>query len=171
MAEENRDSRRGKVITDPNHSLLPMDAAEIVSDTGELRRNWELGIYTIDTPRTQAAMGWIGGKKISLADVDIAATTRNATVAVQSLDGNLISNSRAILISLGARSAPKSANELPFYSEPVEGLLSVRAPKGLKLYKNYNSLRHRLEIPVPYSNGRYFIDLNRTLATYWLVLK
>ena len=40
----------------------------------------------IDTPRTQAAMGWIGGKQIKLADVEIAATTRNATVAVQSLD-------------------------------------------------------------------------------------
>jgi hypothetical protein len=56
---------------------------EAVSDTGELRRNWEQGTNVIDTPRTQAAMGWIGGKTIGL-EVDV--TTRNATVAVQSLD-------------------------------------------------------------------------------------
>ena len=106
-----------------------------MSDTGELRRNWDQGIYTIDTPRTQAAMGWIGGKEIKLADVDIAATTRNATVAVQSLDESPISKSRAILISLGARSVPKAGNQLPFHSEPVIGRLSIRAP-GLKLYRH-----------------------------------
>ena len=62
-----------------------------MSDTGELRRDWEQGVYSIDTPRTQAAMGWIGGKQIKLADVEIAVTTRNATVAVQSLDERPIS--------------------------------------------------------------------------------
>ena len=160
-----------EVITDPNHSLVPIDAAGSVSDTGELRRNWELGIFTINTPRTQAAMGWIGGKKISLADVDFAVKTRNATVAVQSMDQDLISNSRAILISLAARSVPKSENELPFYSEPVEGHLVIRAPKGLKLYKEDRFAKKRQEIPAPYRNGRYRINLDRSLATYWLVLK
>ena len=87
------------------------------------------------------------------------------------MDGHLISKSRAILISLGARSVPKSDHELPFYSEPVEGRLSVRAATGLKLYKNYNSREHRQEIAIPYKNGRYLIDLDRSLATYWLVLK
>lgn len=160
-----------KVITDPNQSLINNDAGEEVSDTGELRRNWEQGAYTINTPRTQTAMGWIGGKKISLADVDIATTTRNATVAVQSLNDNPISKSRAILISLGARSVPKSTNQLPFYSEPVEGQIVIRAPKGLKLYKKNNSSEATQEITVPYKDGRYLISLDRSLGTYWLVLR
>ena len=159
------------VITDPKQSLVSSDAAEAVSDTGELRRDWNQGTYTINTPRTQVAMGWIGGKKISLADVDITAITRNATVAVQSLDGNPISKSGAILISLGARSVPKSASQLPFYSEPVEVQLSIRAPKRLKLYKEDRSPEKRQEIPAPYKNGRYSINLDRNLRTYWLVLK
>ena len=160
-----------KIITDPKQSLINSDAAEAVSDTGELRRNWEQGTYTINTPRTQAAMGWIGGKKITLADVEIATITRNATVAVQSLDENPISKSGAILISLGARSVPKSANQSPFYSEPVEGQLIIRAPKGLKLYAKSRSVEERREIPAPYKNGRYLINLDRNLGTYWLVLK
>ena len=160
-----------KIIADPKQSLVSTDADEAVSDTGELRRNWEQGSYTINTPRTQAAMGWIGGKKISLADVDIAAITRNATVAVQSLDPNPISKSGAVLISLGARSIPKSANQLPFHSEPVAGQLTIRAPRGLKLYKKNKSAQEGKEIPAIYKDGRYLINLDRSLGTYWLVLQ
>ncbi len=160
-----------KVLTDPRLSLIEVDASEAVSDTGELRRNWDHGIYTIDTPRTQAAMGWIGGKDIRLADVDIGATTRNATVAVQSLDESAISKSRAIMISLGARSVPKTANQLPFHSEPVTGRLSIRAPKGLRLTARSGPARGEREIPAIYEGGRYHIELDPSLATYWLMLK
>ena len=105
-------------------------------------------------------MGWIGGKEIRLADVEIAATTRNATVAVQSLDESAISKSRAILISLGARSVPKTANQLPFHSEPVTGRLTIRAPKGLKLTARPGLARDEREIPAIYEGGRYHIALD-----------
>lgn len=160
-----------KVISDPEQSFLRRGAAEAVSDTGELRRNWKQGSFSIDTPRTQAAMGWIGGRTISLADVEIKAATGNATVAVQSMDGNPISQSRAIMISLGARSEPLSATRLPFRSEPVTGALTVRAPKGLRLYRESRSAERRREIPVAYRRGGYRFDLDRSFGTYWLELK
>jgi len=160
-----------KIISNPGQSLLSADASEVVSDTGELRRNWDQGTFTINTPRTQAAMGWIGGKRYALGDVEIAATTRNATVAVQSLDDEPINDSRHILISLGARSVPKSDRELPFYSEPVEGQLSVKAPKGLKLYKRAMPAGEMRQIAAPYIDGRYRIGLDKSLATYWLFLR
>jgi hypothetical protein len=156
------------VVTDPAHSLIADNAAEAVSDTGELKRNWEQGSYTINTPRTQAATGWVGGKSIHLADTDIAVTTLNATVAVQSLDANPINRSRAILISLGARSVAKSGTQLPYYSEPVEGQVTIHAPKRLHLYKSGNDSQ---EIAAPYRDGRYFVRLDRSLGTYWLTLK
>ena len=159
-----------KVLSDAQQLLIERDATEAVSDTGELRRNWQHGTYTVDTPRTQAASGWIGGRTIRLADVDIAASTRNATVAVQSLDDNPIARSRGILISLGARSVPEAEKRLPFHSEPVEGQLSIRAAKGLKLYKR-GATGDAKPIPVPYHDGRYRIRLDRGLATYWLVLE
>lgn len=160
-----------RMITDPNHSLVDADSAEATSDTGELRRNWVRGTYTIDTPRTQAATGWIGGEKIRLMDVDISVITKNATVAVQSLDGNPISQSRQLMISLGARSVPKSAGHLPFHSEPVEGQLIVRAPRGMKLHTMTTSAGEESGIEVPYRHGRYFLALGRSLRTYWLMLK
>jgi hypothetical protein len=159
------------VVTDPGQSLLDPGADEAVADTGELRRNWAKGIFTIDTPRTQAAMGWIGGQSIRLGDLDLAITTRNATVAVQSLDDEPIHEAAALLISLGARSVPSAGNQLPFRSEPVTGELTIRAKKGLRLFKRTASGHDDREIPVLYERGEYHVKLDRRIATYWLLLK
>ncbi|OYY92901.1 MAG: glycosyl hydrolase family 5 [Hydrogenophilales bacterium 28-61-23] len=159
-----------RVISDPNQSLLAERAAGAISDSGELRRNWDKGVFSIDTPRSQAAMGWVGGERIVLPNVEINVTTRNATVAVQSLDGKLIDKSDDILISLGARAVPESGNRMPFRAEPVEGNLIVRAPKGLKLYRQ-GVLQEKKLIPVSYRDGRYFIRLDKSLKTYWLTLR
>jgi hypothetical protein len=159
------------VMTDPNLSVVEEKASEAMSDTAELRRNWDQGVYTIDTPRTQAAMGWIGGKSVALADVEIAATTRNATVAVQSLDGKAISEAHAIMISLGARSLPEAGNRMPFHSEPVKGHLMIRAVPGLSLYRQRRSANENEAIAVSYENGRYIIDMSREGVDHWLVLR
>jgi hypothetical protein len=159
-----------KVITDPTVSLIEQEAGAATSDTGELRRDWEQGTYTINTARTQAAMGWIGGRAIALKDVEIAAETRNATVAVQSLDDKPINTSRSILISLGARSVPQGTNQ-PFRSEPVVGRMSIRAVPGLKVYRQHGLARDIREVPATYEGGAYRIQLDRNLASYWLMLR
>lgn len=158
------------IISDPQQSLLPAGAAEALSDSHELRRNWDQGTFTIDTPRTQAAMGWIGGRSISLPDVDIAVSTRNAVVAVQSLDGNPIGQSRSILISIGARSVIAPGNSLPYFSEPVEGrlLINARAGLGLRVW-NAKSGKMR-KLIAPYQNGRYAVALEHSLGSSWLML-
>lgn len=159
-----------KIISDPRQSQIPAGAAEVVSDTRELTRNWDQGTFTINTPRTQAAMGWIGGKSISLPEVDIAVTTGNAVVAVQSLDGNPVGESAHIMISVGARSVPASANALPYYSEPVEGTLRITARSGLNL-RAWNAKKGKMRpIAVIYDHGRYVLKLDRSLASSWLML-
>jgi hypothetical protein len=159
-----------QVIQNLNQSMIDYDATEVLSDTGEIRRNWVKGIYTINTPRTQAAMGWIGNEPIALPDVTFGIRTRNATVAVQSLDGAPIKQSSSLLISLSARSVPSSGNTLPFRSEPVLGQLTIHAPKGLRLFKRTLDQQEK-EIPVDYRDGKYVIDLNALLGTSWLFLK
>jgi hypothetical protein len=159
-----------QVLQDPNHSLLEANATEVISDTGELTRNWQKGIYRIDTALTQAATGWIGGEALTLSDIEILAKTPYASVAVQSLDGAPLKQSRHMLISLGTRAIPKDVKKTPFYTEPLEGTLSIKAPPGLKLF-THDILAHQTELPVSYENGRYRITFDRTRMSNWLFLR
>ena len=158
------------VLKDPKQSLLQRDSMEATSDSGELRRDWKRGIFTINTPATQAAMGAIGSVSIALNDIRISTTSTNATIAVQSLDAKPIRQSRKLLISLGANSVPRNGSSLPFYSEPVEGTLQIHAPKGLRLYvRDQPGGEHRCA-QMRYANGMYTIALSGEMKTYWLTM-
>jgi hypothetical protein len=162
-----------RMITDPRKPLMPIDASQVVSDSGELTRDWGRGTFTIDTQRTQSAMGWIGGKPIRLTNVEMDVTTRNGVIAVQSLDENPISRTRGILVSLGARSVPNSPRSLPFYSEPMAGTLSIEAPPGLTLsaFAAGTARKMRRLAPVPYVRGHYILTLNALPPeARWLLL-
>ncbi len=169
--EPSRIPAGAQIITDPNSSLIALSETSAVSDTGELKHDWQQGVYTIDTPRSQGATGWIGGQQIHLANVDIAVSTRNASVIVQSLDQSNLAESHRIQISLGARSAPDSKNEALMYSEPVIGHLAIKAREGLRLYKLVAGSTRQQELPLTYDAGRYKIELVQSMATYWLELR
>jgi hypothetical protein len=158
-----------KSFKDMQTSLIAENATEVNSDTGELKRNWDKGYMTINTANTQAVMGWVDGDKFTLDDIEVKVNTRNASIAVQSLDSMPISKSKNIMISLGARSVPEQEMKLPFLSEPVEGHLLIKAAKGLKLFK-HNADQKKQKLPVLYKNGQYDITLDKSLDTYWLFL-
>ncbi|RZI78054.1 MAG: glycosyl hydrolase family 5, partial [Pseudomonas sp.] len=155
-----------QVLQDPDQSLLAADASESSSDTGELKRNWQQGVYTIDTPLTQAATGWLGGRSMSLAQLGLDLQTPYASVAVQSLDGKPFSQSRALLISLGTRAVPRPDDMTPFHVEPLQGRVSIKAGPGLKLYTGKQQ-----QLPVSYEDGRYVITFDGQHMSNWLFLK
>ena len=115
-------------------------------------------------------MGRIGAKTIALPDVEMAVTAKNAVVAVQSLDGNPISQSRKIMISLGARSVPRRDDSLPFYSEPLDGRIFIRAPAGLKLHTRGGESGKLLGVNASYTKARYILTLDRSLRSSWMLL-
>ena len=162
-------SEKAKVFSDPNKSLIAAETQSVTADNSGVTRNWDKGYQTIDTARTQAAMGWIGGEIFKLSDVEITATTRNASIIVQSLDAQPISQSKNIMISLGARSIPKISNKLPFISEAVEGVIKIKALPGLNLTKQ-GILQKGKVVKVTYQDGYYSIPLSQDLQTYWLTL-
>lgn len=149
--------------------MIDTNSSEATSDTGEIKRNWATGIYTIDSPYTQAAMGWIGNRQIELPDVQLDIKTRNASVAVQSLDGLPINRSSSLMISLGSQSFPTN-NALPFRSEPVVGQLTIHAHPGLRLIVR-GAGKAEKEIPAKYHDGKYVVELDNSLKASWLFLK
>lgn len=153
-----------KVITDPGQSLLTQGATGASSDTGQLKRDWAQGTYTIDTPYTQAAMGWIGGKKIVLSDVGIAVKNNNATVSVQTLDGSPIKTSKQIYITAVARTQIDQHDPRYFFAEPMLAVVRIAAPKGLKLFVPRTSE----QLPVSYSEGYYQMNINGAATAYLL---
>ncbi len=159
-----------RVLTSQSVSPLASGAGQASSVGGETTRNWRSGTYTINTPRTQAAMGWIGGSRVALTDIEVQATTPNATVVVQSLDGAPIASAQDLLISLGTRAVAPANNQAPFYVEPLLGQLSIRAPAGLTLYKR-DAAQQKVPVAATYADGRYTITLTSALQTQWLFLQ
>ncbi len=157
------------VFQNPDQSLLDANANESTTDTGELKRNWKQGIYTINTPRTQAATGWIGGESISLGNIRVQVKTANASVVVQSLDEAPINRSQNLLISLGTRALPQDDGKTPFHVEPLTGMLTIQAPQGLSLFTQINGSMSKL--PATYVDGRYTLQLDGLQASNWLFLK
>ncbi|WP_367597560.1 cellulase family glycosylhydrolase [Pseudomonas fulva] len=158
------------VLHDPAQALLPADATESVSDTGELKRNWQSGLYTIDTPLTQAATGWLGGRTVTLGQVEMQASTPYASIAVQSLDGVVLGQSRSLLVSLGTRAVPQPEENTRFHVEPLKAQLSIKAPAGLKLFAR-DAQAQLKPLPASYRDGRYHINLDGTYMSNWLFLK
>jgi len=155
------------VMTDPARSMLPLDASQATSDSGQLTRNWNDGLFTINTPRTRAALGWVGGRTVSLPGFDLEFVTKNASVAVQSLDERPLGTSTNLLVSIGTRSVPQANNRVPFRVEPALGTLKIRAPQGLKVYSLDESGR-QVEWPAAYKDGQYQIRFDGKSPVHWL---
>lgn len=159
-----------QVLQDPGQALLAANASEAVTDTGELRRNWRQGIYTIDSALTQAATGWLGGRSISLGAIQVQAQTPYASVVVQSLDGQPLGQSRELLVSLGTRAVPRAEANTPFNVEPLAGTLTIKAPAGLKLFAREAPAQLK-PLPVAYQDGHYRITFDGHSMSNWLFLK
>jgi len=76
----------------------------LTSDTGELRWRSTRGVLTIDTARSQGAVGFLGGKELALANLRIRARTRYCSVVLTTTDGAPISRAKRLLLTAVARS-------------------------------------------------------------------
>ena len=82
---------------------LDMQKKEIRSTTGELYWNYGQGYVTADTPRTQAAVGFLDNVPVRLTDCEIRTDNRCASILVTSWDDRPLSESRHILITAVGR--------------------------------------------------------------------
>ncbi len=92
---------------------------QLLSDTGELHCNYGSGLFTINTPKTQAVIGFLGkAKDISLPKLSVTrCETEFATVTATSLDGQPIGASRRVLVTVVGRSENTAQG---FWSQPTD---------------------------------------------------
>lgn len=114
------------ILDDPDKDHLPPDQTFVESDTGELQRDWVRGRMTIQTERTIAASGWMEGERVELGPVSVEVDNPKATVVLTSLDGEPITRSRRILLTLIAR-ATLGEDKKTFHSEPITGRVTLRS--------------------------------------------
>jgi len=121
-----------RVVTDLAQAGLAADATSLTSDTGELKRDWQQGVFTINTPRSQGAVGWLGeAGAIELADCAIQVKNPKGAVILSSLDGKPLRESDRILVSAVARVVAQTEKRQRFaLSEPVAGTVTLRSRHG-----------------------------------------
>ena len=160
-----------EVVTDPARDFIPDGQDFVESDTGELRRDWRKGVHTVNTPKTQAVSGWIGGETIALRDVRVDLTTPKAVLAVTSLDDTPIRESRKLLVTAVARVLPSEGGTFPFLSEPVTGTLRITAPGEMKVVALQPDGQRGATLPATYADGAYTVELDGTTGTHWFMLE
>lgn len=77
----------------------------IVSDTGEITRDWQNGRTLINTPRTQGFTGYPTNGQIKLNNVEITGLKGFATIILNSLDGKPLNESSKIFLTTVGRAA------------------------------------------------------------------
>jgi hypothetical protein len=172
------------VINDPDHDYIPAGQTAVRSDTGELARDWTEGIQTIDTPRTQAVSGWIGGKTLSLKDATFRFRTKKAVVALSSIDDQPLALSRFILVTAVGQARPSPATDmgrrlpdrppehLPFLSEPVIGTVTLKTKTGGLELLSLGADGKVVSRSAPLvDKGTISIQLPSSRGTHWYVLK
>lgn len=125
----------------PTEKLSAPDASPIVSDTGEL--SWytspdKTGLVTVDTPRTQALIGFVKANHKVLKNLSADISNNFATIVLSSLDGKPLAQSEKMLLTAGSRVANTgmkwnatrtrviAQGGSPSLIEPVSGDLTLR---------------------------------------------
>jgi len=162
------------IVNNLNKDLLPPNQNYIESDTGELRRNWRKGTMTVNTPKSQLAMGKIGGQNIDLDDVSVQSETPEAAVIFSSLDNRAIKSSERILLSAVARVAKvKIKWKSSYVSEPVKATLSLKSiHKDLHLVplqSDGSEGQSRALKRMP--SGKYSFTISENDRTHWYLIR
>ena len=91
---------KGSITVDPKlAACIGREKKAVTSATGELMWNYGIGVVTVNTPRTQAAAGFLSkAGRIDLRDVAIDCRNEFACIIVASLDDQPLASSRQLLI-------------------------------------------------------------------------
>lgn len=162
-------SESRKETSQLDESPIPSNQTFALSDTGEIRRDWQIGVQSFDSPMSQGVQGWVGGRRIATRSAEFDIETRKAAVMLTSLDRLPISASKRILLSAVARVAPSDQG---YVSEPVFGEVLLKREGGsLKLIPLNADGSRQAAVTLTGSQGRFKIAIPTDKNTHWFLLE
>lgn len=175
-----RGLQRDSVMTTVEAYEYEHPGTEIVSDTGELWRDWRLGVGTINTPRSQVAYGKLGesGGTLRTADCTFEIATPFAVTALSSLSDEPIAESGRLLLTAVARAENtgqagnlartriENRGQAPVLAEPVVGSITMKTSKpALVMYPIMVDGRRGPAVRLPVTDGVARIELRAAYRT------
>lgn len=150
-----------------------------VSDTGQLSLDHGRGVFTLNTPRTKGAVGFLAeAGPIDLASIRVECATPFAAVVATSLDGKPLGTSRRVLVTAVARaentgqafyrnkrSVPQRGR-LPVIAEPVRCKLSIEVPGAAVVYPLDETGKRRERLTASSGRGALLISLDEAKSPW-----
>ncbi len=171
-----------KVLSPDDDLFKPTDVLK--SDTGELTASPAGGLYTIDTARTQAVLGFLAeAGDLQLSGLSVSCKTDFATIAASSLTDEPLASSRHVLISAVGRVENSgtrydinhrrmvSAGKAPILCQPVEASLRLKtSQQGLRVCPISPDGKRGEALPATYRDGVLSFDLGPSARTIYYEL-
>jgi hypothetical protein len=165
----------------PGYDRISTDSTCLDSDTGELSLDYGKGLWTINTPRTKSAVGYLAkAGRIELDGLSIDCQTEFAAVTATSLDGAPIGRSRRVLLTSVARAentaqgfwppTPEQRSwshmswmlpaegRLPVIAEPVQAKLRLKVPGPATVYALDETGKRRDRVEAPGNSGMLLLN-------------
>lgn len=177
--------RKGTSMTvPPDKSMVDQCKDQVISDTGQLYRNWVKRIGWIDTPRTKAAYGFLGDvEEISMDDLKLKVKTAFATVAISSLTNEPINESSNLLLTAvgradntGVKYNLEHTRQLdpghgPILIEPIEAAVELATTRAnLKVWSVNPEGFFTAAIPTEYKDSVLRFEIGKLCSSmYYLI--
>jgi hypothetical protein len=182
---------RGKVYVRLEDSVFPAttrasfdNANNFVSDTQQIQWDKKRSVWTVNTPRSKAAIGFWGGNKVLLGEwrLSMPRTENNfAAFALSSMDGQEITSSKKLLLTTAGRAENINmgwnlqrnsvGNNWGSGPTEVEGLTAdieiVSDIPNLQVWALDTTGARRVLVPSRYQNGVLRFSASPDWRTLW----
>jgi len=165
----------------PGYDSMQPNVRRFNSDTGELLLDYDRGLLTINTPRTQAVVGRLGKcGQVKLHALSVQSSVEFAAVVASSLDGLPLGQSRRVLLTCVGKAEntaqgfwPPSAEQLernrvswmlpgqgrtPVLAQPIAGQLRLQIPGPAVVYRLDPTGRRAGRVKATFSGSTLLLD-------------
>jgi len=173
------------IMISPTDTALTVGCEDdVLSDTGQLYRNWKEKYGWIDTPYTKVAYGFLGEVgEISLRGLRMKVATQFATIALSSLTDKPISESPHLLLTAVGKADntgaiydaehtyPIDLGHGPIIIEPIEATIELDNKYHLKVWSINPEGFYTGTIPTEYKYGTLKFTIGEVWPSIYYILQ